>query len=228
MRIAAALVLASLIASPLAAQGKGNGNGKKSQGIPPGHMPPPGSCRVWYDGVPPGHQPRATNCREAERVAARDRNARVIYGTDRDRRDVGVRDRGQDPRDRGQDPRARGRAIPRDDRSGRSPYPGRNPNDRGRGEYGGVPFDNGYEDGLDKGREDVGDNDSYDPARHSRYRSADRGYDQRYGTKEQYKEIYRQGFLRGYDEGYRDRGASSRNRGGLDDLRSRLPRLIGR
>ena len=228
MRIAAALVLASLLASPLAAQGRGNGNGKKGQGIPPGHMPPAGLCRVWYDGVPPGHQPRATNCREAERVASRDRNARVIYGADRDRRDAGVWGRGQDPRDRGQDPRDRGRAIPRDDRSGGYPYPERFPNDRGRGAYGGVPFDNGYQDGLDKGREDADDNDSYDPARHSRYRSADRGYNQRYGTKAQYQDLYREGFRRGYDEGYRDKGASSRDRGGLGDLRNRIPWPIGR
>lgn len=27
-------------------------------GIPPGHLPPPGMCRVWYPGKPPGHQPR--------------------------------------------------------------------------------------------------------------------------------------------------------------------------
>jgi hypothetical protein len=51
-----------------------------SQGIPPGHLPPPGSCRVWYDGRPPGQQPPPVSCREAERTAARQRHARVIYG----------------------------------------------------------------------------------------------------------------------------------------------------
>ena len=30
--------------------------------IPPGHMPPPGQCRVWYPGRPPGHQPPPGNC----------------------------------------------------------------------------------------------------------------------------------------------------------------------
>ena len=25
--------------------------------IPPGHLPPPGKCRIWYPGLPPGHQP---------------------------------------------------------------------------------------------------------------------------------------------------------------------------
>lgn len=47
--------------------------------VPPGQMPRAGECRVWYPGVPPGRQPRATSCREAERVAARNPQARVIY-----------------------------------------------------------------------------------------------------------------------------------------------------
>ncbi len=31
-------------------------------GIPPGHMPPPGSCRIWYPDRPPGHQPPPDPC----------------------------------------------------------------------------------------------------------------------------------------------------------------------
>jgi hypothetical protein len=30
--------------------------------IPPGHLPPPGECRVWRRGVPPGHQPPPFRC----------------------------------------------------------------------------------------------------------------------------------------------------------------------
>ena len=30
--------------------------------IPPGHMPPPGECRIWLPGVPPGQQPPPGDC----------------------------------------------------------------------------------------------------------------------------------------------------------------------
>ena len=30
--------------------------------IPPGHMPPPGSCRIWIPGVPPGQQSPPGDC----------------------------------------------------------------------------------------------------------------------------------------------------------------------
>src|SRR6185436_15019889 len=69
-----------------------------------------------------------------------------------------------------------------------------------------VAYDNGYRDGLEKGREDAGDRDSYDPVRHSWYRSGDRGYNSRYGTKDQYKLVYRDGFEAGYQQGYRNSG----------------------
>jgi len=50
------------------------------RGVPPGHLPPPGSCRVWYEGVPPGHQPPPTDCYRAHREAAHDPYAVVVYG----------------------------------------------------------------------------------------------------------------------------------------------------
>jgi hypothetical protein len=31
-------------------------------GVPPGHRPPPGLCRVWFPGVPPGRQPAPEAC----------------------------------------------------------------------------------------------------------------------------------------------------------------------
>jgi hypothetical protein len=30
--------------------------------IPPGHLPPPGLCRVWFPDRPPGHQPPPGRC----------------------------------------------------------------------------------------------------------------------------------------------------------------------
>ena len=30
--------------------------------IPPGHLPPPGQCRIWYPDRPPGHQPPSGPC----------------------------------------------------------------------------------------------------------------------------------------------------------------------
>jgi len=30
--------------------------------IPPGHLPPPGECRIWYPDRPPGHQPPPGDC----------------------------------------------------------------------------------------------------------------------------------------------------------------------
>lgn len=35
--------------------------------IPPGHMPPPGECRIWFPDRPPGQQPPPGNCRMLER-----------------------------------------------------------------------------------------------------------------------------------------------------------------
>jgi hypothetical protein len=175
MRQAAlACVLLALGAVSADAQGRG----RNAQGIPPGQLPRAGECRVWYDHLPPGRQPRATSCDRAERIASRDRDARVIYGDDY----YGARHNERRDRNRGI-------------------YDRGYPNDRYA--YNRVPYDNGYRDGLEKGREDAGDRDSYDPVRHSWYRKADRGYNHRYGTRDAYKLAYRDGFEAGYDEAYR-------------------------
>lgn len=39
--------------------------------VPAGHLPPPGSCRVWLRNRPAGHQPPPMSCREARRYANR-------------------------------------------------------------------------------------------------------------------------------------------------------------
>lgn len=53
-----------------------------SRDIPRGHLPPPGSCRVWFDERPPGQQPPPTSCREARSLAYR-HGGRVIRGGER-------------------------------------------------------------------------------------------------------------------------------------------------
>ena len=247
MRMAAAVLAAiGLVTVPLGADGRDDRK-DRTQGIPAGHLPRPGECRVWYDGVPPGRQPRPTNCRDAERVASRDRDARVIYGDARDGRDDARWERNDDDRwdrddddrwERDDENRRRGRpkAIPRGEGSGypypngypsdrRSPNPDRNPNRRGGYGYNRVPYDNGFNDGADKGRADVRSNHAYDPMRHGRYKSADRGYDRRYGSKDEYRDAYRQGFRAGYDETYRDSGTYPGDR--RDSRRGgfRLPRF---
>lgn len=35
--------------------------------VPPGHLPPPGECRIWYPDRPPGHQPPPGDCWELRR-----------------------------------------------------------------------------------------------------------------------------------------------------------------
>ncbi len=38
------------------------GSTASNLGIPPGHLPPPGQCRVWVPGTPPGQQARSRSC----------------------------------------------------------------------------------------------------------------------------------------------------------------------
>jgi hypothetical protein len=58
-------------------------------GIPPGHLPPPGQCRVWVPGNPPGHQPRPRSCRSIERLAPA--GGWILYRPTDDRKVVHVR-----------------------------------------------------------------------------------------------------------------------------------------
>ena len=204
--IAAIFVLVGLAALPAAAQGRGGRYNERNQGVPPGQLPPAGQCRVWYDGRPPGQQPRSTSCNNAERIASRDRDARVIYGTDRNVRGNGRNDSNND-RNRGKNDRNHDNDRDHDnDRIrgvlSRLPIFGY-PNGRSGGGYQNDAFNNGYTDGVEKGREDRGDRDSYDPVRHSRYRAGDHGYNSRYGSKDDYKLVYRDGFEAGYGAGYR-------------------------
>jgi hypothetical protein len=60
-----------------------------SLGIPPGHLPPVGQCRVWMPGQPPGHQARARSCDNVERAAPA--GSWILYRPTEDRKIVQVR-----------------------------------------------------------------------------------------------------------------------------------------
>ena len=101
MRLALSmLVFGTLV--PLTARAQGHGHDK----VPPGQMPPAGSCRIWFDGLPPGHQPLPTDCEAAYRDAPPD--SRVLVGgtadignSDGDKHDKG--DKGDKGEHRGRD-----------------------------------------------------------------------------------------------------------------------------
>jgi hypothetical protein len=104
-----------------------------------------------------------------------------------------------------------GRAVPRYGYpdAGRYPDYGRGPDRNGRygspgyGYGSNIAVQNGYTDGLEKGRKDARERKSYDVLRHSWYRNGDRHYEREYGLRDLYKAAYRDGFKRGYDEAYR-------------------------
>ncbi len=67
---------------------------------------------------------------------------------------------------------------------------------------GSAAYSFGYQDGYEKGMEDLRDGDRYDLLRHRWYRDGDRHYDKRYGPREAYKRLYREGFRAGYETAY--------------------------
>ena len=58
-------------------------------GIPPGHLPPPGECRVWTPGTPPGHQRAPGPCSTLERQVPP--GAWLVYRPSKDKKVVRVR-----------------------------------------------------------------------------------------------------------------------------------------
>ena len=67
-------------------------------GIPPGHLPPPGQCKVWIPGDPPGHQAKARGCDGIEATAPAGswvlyrpgKDKKVVHVREMDRREVGL------------------------------------------------------------------------------------------------------------------------------------------
>ncbi len=58
-------------------------------GVPPGHLPPVGMCRVWIRGRPPGRQPRPRTCDNI--LANAPAGAMILYRPTESRRLVRVR-----------------------------------------------------------------------------------------------------------------------------------------
>ena len=57
-------------------------------GVPPGHLPPPGECRIWRPGTPPGHQQKSGACSTLERQVPP--GAWLIYRPSKDKKVVNV------------------------------------------------------------------------------------------------------------------------------------------
>ena len=85
------LVMAAVLGLGMANAAGGQARARGPQGVPPGHLPAAGECRVWHDDRPPGQQAAPTSC-DAARATAAQTGGRVIYGetvrrSERDRAD---------------------------------------------------------------------------------------------------------------------------------------------
>ena len=92
------LTIVALGAVTATADAQGRGKSKGNQGVPPGHRPPAGMCRIWIDNVPPGHQPAPTDCETA--VRNQPANSQIIWGDNTTRHDRNVYDDRRNDRDR--------------------------------------------------------------------------------------------------------------------------------
>lgn len=65
-------------------------------GIPPGHLPPPGACRVWMPGEPPGQQKKSASgdCALVSRQVPA--GGWLVYRPSGDKKEVVVREYGPD------------------------------------------------------------------------------------------------------------------------------------
>ncbi len=73
------------------ARSEGGPSTAATLGIPPGHLPKRGQCRVWIPGLPPGHQPRPKS-RSCDGIAAvAPAGSWILYRPTKDRKIVHVR-----------------------------------------------------------------------------------------------------------------------------------------
>ncbi len=78
MKALNALALAGMLAACAAPAGPYASHSYSSAGIPPGHLPPPGECRIWYPDRPPGHQPPPGPCERLKYNVPP--GAQLVYG----------------------------------------------------------------------------------------------------------------------------------------------------
>lgn len=71
-----------------APQARGNSESVHVLGVPPGHLPRAGLCRVWVPGTPPGRQARARSCAGIRQTAPA--GSWILYRPTRDRATVRV------------------------------------------------------------------------------------------------------------------------------------------
>ncbi len=67
-------------------------------GIPPGHLPPPGLCKVWMPGEPPGQQKKrykAGNCELVRRQVPP--GGWLVYNLNGNKKEIVVREYGDSP-----------------------------------------------------------------------------------------------------------------------------------
>ncbi|UCG84858.1 MAG: hypothetical protein JSW71_12975 [Gemmatimonadota bacterium] len=91
--LAACGVQVSTTPEPEPAQNEARAGGPSTAatlGIPPGHLPPPGKCKVWMPGSPPGHQADARDCHGIEADAPA--GSWVLYRPSKDKKIVHVRE----------------------------------------------------------------------------------------------------------------------------------------
>lgn len=64
-------------------------------GIPPGHLPPPGQCRVWMPGEPPGKQKKKNASGDCSSLARQvPAGGWLVYRPSEDKKEVVVREYG--------------------------------------------------------------------------------------------------------------------------------------
>ena len=73
------------------ARSEGGPSTAATLGVPHGHLPKPGQCRIWIPGVPPGHQPRPKSRSCAGIEADAPAGSWILYRLTTDRRVVHVR-----------------------------------------------------------------------------------------------------------------------------------------